>query len=328
MYEFYESFNGVLIDAIIVFIFFISLVIGWRRYVLESVIDLGIQLFSLYSAYKVADNVTLRVMSFIPENFELSSYLPQEFQLFFEPYEPNVLRLLLQAITFIVVFIIIKSFLWHFGQTYLCQADTQSTRGFKSIVCNSLSSGATLLTTYTYLMFVIILIGIPGLGVIPKQSFANQLIEQIPIFSNQVQLMYTKSEAVEDVMMTYGRATCETTEEQAVCLKDIILSVSLNESKWEDHIEPLATPIGYLQFFNESIITEVAMLNHVNELTLAIESNVMTKEFINLYYKELIDNKTYDKLVKNQIVIKPSIYVLLHSGLLNNENYNSLEEYL
>ena len=59
-----------------------------------------------------------------------------------------------------------------------------------------------------------------------------------------------------------------------------------------------------------------------------LNNQTITLEIFNSYYEELIKNKTYDRLVKDEVINDDALTALVESGFLNDTNLKKIKEYI
>ncbi len=328
VFENYQPYIGYGVDFAVICFFVISLIIGYFRTYRESFMLLLIQIFSLFASYSGTILIVKQLLTLFPQDFNVSSLLPQEYQVYLQPYEPHVLPFILDVMMCVCLYILIKSFLCGFNDQYQWgSAVLKDIRRFP-FVNRLVSMVLTFMSAYTYVMLFLILLGFPLFKVIGPSSLTQAVLNHSPFYSSSIQLAYEQSEAIKEVVQTIGIDDCTFYEADEICLNDVLRLMVKDETDRTTFIPLIATESAYVQFFEKTPVDEVTMLTHVQTLNQWIEDGVLDKEFINLYYQELLENKIYDKLIKNQIVLRTSIHVLITSNILNDENIEELKEYL
>ncbi|MBQ1786731.1 MAG: hypothetical protein II005_08410, partial [Turicibacter sp.] len=64
---------------------------------------------------------------------------------------------------------------------------------------------------------------------------------------------------------------------------------------------------------------------YLNNVKMYIDNDVITLEIFNSYYKELIRNQTYDRLVKDKVISVDAIKTLINSDMLNEDNLKKIK---
>ena len=87
----------------------------------------------------------------------------------------------------------------------------------------------------------------------------------------------------------------------------------------------MATTSTYLSFFPDNKIDADEMEAYLTSMKTYIDHNVITLEIFNSYYKELIRNGTYDRLIEDEVISDEALKTLINSGMLNDDNLKKLK---
>ena len=67
------------------------------------------------------------------------------------------------------------------------------------------------------------------------------------------------------------------------------------------------------------------MADYLNSVKMYIDNDVITLEIFNSYYKELIRNQTYDRLIQDKVISDEAIKTLINSDMLNEDNLKKIK---
>ena len=67
------------------------------------------------------------------------------------------------------------------------------------------------------------------------------------------------------------------------------------------------------------------MKDYLTHIKSYIEKDVVTLENFNFYYKELIQNGTYDRLIEEEVISDKALQTLINSDMLNDVNLKNKE---
>ena len=67
------------------------------------------------------------------------------------------------------------------------------------------------------------------------------------------------------------------------------------------------------------------MTEYLNNVKMYIDNDVITLEIFNSYYKELIRNQTYDRLIQDKVISDEAIKTLINSDMLNEDNLKKIK---
>ena len=80
-----------------------------------------------------------------------------------------------------------------------------------------------------------------------------------------------------------------------------------------------------ITLFPDNKIDEDEMAEYLNSVKNYIDNDVITLEIFNSYYKELIRNGTYDRLIEDEVISDEALKTLINSGMLNDDNLKKLK---
>ena len=325
----YDTLVGLMMDLSVIIILVSSGVYGWCRSCVVSISYLIVHVIAFIASISGTLYLVDKIQRNLLTDVNVISYVPELIRPVISPH----IDALIVAVVFISVglllYLMLKSLLISIVNVYYLEEDRKQKLMSYEIVDRVLSSVTTIVTTVTYLIVPIIIIGFPSFQLVSSSSLSSTIIEIVSRFSNDVAVFYAYSEVVDDIIDLYDQRSCEVPQAEGVlCVKAVASQIARGEGQWSDYISLMNHEAVYLQLFEARPVTEVMMLQHVNYISDAIQTEHVSKKVINLYYKELLETKTYDKLLKNQDVLKTSLSVLIQSEWLNTENRNKLKEYL
>ena len=325
----YDSLVGLMIDLSLVIILVSSFAYGWCRSSRVSLSYLVVQVVSLLGSVSGALYLSHKLQMSVLLEIDVVSYIPALIRPVIVPH----LELLIEGVIFIsiglLLYLILKSVLVSVANVYCLAECREQTLLVKVGVDRVLSSVTTVMTTLTYVIVPLVMLGFPSFQLVSSRSLSSSLINVASRISNHVAVFYSYAESVDEMVQLYDQRSCEASKAEGVlCVEAVANQIARGEGQWSDYTSQMNHEAVYLQLFESTPVTEVVMLQHVNRITEAIEQSQVSKKVINLYYKELLDTKIYDKLLKNQDVLKTSLSVLIQSEWLNTENRNKFKEYL
>lgn len=100
------------------------------------------------------------------------------------------------------------------------------------------------------------------------------------------------------------------------------------QDAYEYLIPYIATTSGYLANFSNNKIGINEMKEYLANTQEYLNNQTITLEIFNSYYEELIKNKTYDRLVKDEVINDDALTALVESGFLNDTNLKKIKEYI
>lgn len=322
-------------DLIVLLVFFIAGYIGYKYSFRFSLLQLILQLISIIMTYFIAAFLTTKVIQMIGEKINIGLIIPDRLFYLVQPHEEMVIPLIIFVMIYMFVFVIIKSILYVFGRNYEWDGIL-----FKKMRLNqkfeaSLSSGFTILHAYTYLIIVLIIIGFPLFNLVGKFSISSFLLKTVPVFSHEIQAFYDPYETLNQALQTYGDETHLIFNGTTVNLKVMDEMIQENPSRKKvlqdayNYLIPyIATTSGYLANFSNNKIEIDEMNEYLANTRKYLKNETITLEILNYYYEELIKNKTYDRLVEDEVITDDALTALVESGFLNDANLKKFKEYI
>ncbi|HAX72716.1 MAG TPA: hypothetical protein DCY20_04270 [Firmicutes bacterium] len=325
------------IDLIMISTFVLVGIYGYRREYRQSIVKLSTQLLSILLSGGLTFILGQLIMSKLPEEKLLSAIknlLPENLTYLIQPIETYLIGLIIYSLLFIIFFVFIKSFLAVFSKNYHWSQYVFKKATLHVRIEKIISVLATLLTAYTYMVVFALVIGFPVLNVTQQQSFSRLLIKSIPDFSNTIQTVYQEYDAVNEAVQVYGEYVNDIYDGTKINFNEIknlidneAIEASVIEKAYEQLIPQIANEESYLSYFEGDNIEVPQMSQYIRTMTSYIESGVITLEIFNSYYKELIDNGTYGKLIQDEVISTDSLQLLIQSNLLNEDNVEKINEY-
>ena len=140
------------VDLIIFIVFCVAAIIGYQRSYRISLVNLVIQLFSIFLSALVAGALVNKVVSYLPKKLKVSLFVPDSFYYLIEPYEENIIPFIVFFILFVVAFVIIKSVVYVFSVNYEWHQYFFPSAKFNRIGDGLLSVLLSVLNAYTYVI--------------------------------------------------------------------------------------------------------------------------------------------------------------------------------
>ena len=191
------------VDVIALLVFLIAAYLGYKDTFRFSFLQLILQLISMIATYFISIFLTNKAIQTIPENENIGLMIPDELFYLVQPHEEMIIPLIMFVIIYMFIFIIIKSILYVFGRNYEWERYL-----FRKIKLNStfgriLSSGCTILNTYTYLIIVLMIVGFPLFNLVGPHTFSSFLLKTVPFISKDIEEFYAPYETLTQVLQTY-----------------------------------------------------------------------------------------------------------------------------
>ncbi|WP_350022421.1 hypothetical protein [Turicibacter sanguinis] len=323
------------VDVIALLVFLIAAYLGYKDTFRFSFLQLILQLISMIATYFISIFLTNKAIQTIPENANIGLMIPDELFYLVQPHEEMIIPLIMFVIIYIFIFIIIKSILYVFGRNYEWERYL-----FRKIKLNStfgriLSSGCTILNTYTYLIIVLMIVGFPLFNLVGPHTFSSFLLKTVPFISKDIEEFYAPYETLTQVLQTYKEEAHLIFDGTTVNLKVMEEMIQKDPSRknslqdaYEYLIPYIATTSGYLANFSNNKIGINEMKEYLANTQEYLNNQTITLEIFNSYYEELIKNKTYDRLVKDEVINDDALTALVESGFLNDTNLKKIKEYI
>ncbi|MBP3907504.1 MAG: hypothetical protein J6D33_01070, partial [Turicibacter sp.] len=315
------------VDLIIFIVFCVAAIIGYQRSYRISLVNLVIQLFSIFLSALVAGALVNKVVSYIPKKLKVSSFVPDSFYYLIEPYEENIIPFIVFFILFVVVFVIIKSVVYVFSVNYEWHQYFFPSAKFNRIGDGLLSVLLSVLNAYTYVIVIVIILAFPLFDFVRPYSLSNLLLKVNPYVSHLVEEFYQPYEDVKKSIDLFGDELDNLFANNKVNLDQLEQFIKKHPNQrqeiqvaFKEFLPFMATTSTYLSFFPDNKIDADEMEAYLTSMKTYINHNVITLEIFNSYYKELIRNGTYDRLIEDEVISDEALKTLINSGMLNDDN--------
>lgn len=327
-----EVIKFLVVDLIIFIVFCVAAIIGYQRSYRISLVNLVIQLSSIFLSALVAGALVNKVVSYIPKKLKVSSFVPDSFYYLIEPYEENIIPFIVFFILFVVVFVIIKSVVYVFSVNYEWHQYFFPSAKFNRIGDGLLSVLLSVLNAYTYVIVIVIILAFPLFDFVRPYSLSNLLLKVNPYVSHLVEEFYQPYEDVKKSIDLFGDELDNLFANNKVNLDQLEQFIKKHPNQrqeiqvaFKEFLPFMATTSTYLSFFPDNKIDADEMEAYLTSMKTYINHNVITLEIFNSYYKELIRNGTYDRLIEDEVISDEALKTLINSGMLNDDNLKKLK---
>lgn len=327
-----EVIKILVVDLIIFIVFCIASIIGYQRSYRISLVNLVIQLFSIFLSALVAGALVNKVVSYIPKKLKVSLFVPDSFYYLIEPYEENIIPFIVFFILFVVAFVIIKSVVYVFSVNYEWHQYFFPSAKFNRIGDGLLSVLLSVLNAYTYVIVIVIILAFPLFDFVRPYSLSNLLLKVNPYVSHLVEEFYQPYEDVKKSIDLFGDELDNLFANNKVNLDQLEQFIKKHPNQqqeiqvaFKEFLPFMATTSAYLSFFPDNKIDADEMEAYLSSMKTYINHNVITLEIFNSYYKELIRNGTYDRLIEDEVISDEALKTLINSGMLNDDNLKKLK---
>ncbi len=327
-----EVIKFLVVDLIIFIVFCVAAIIGYQRSYRISLVNLVIQLFSIFLSALVAGALVNKVVSYLPKKLKVSSFVPDSFYYLIEPYEENIIPFIVFFILFVVVFVIIKSVVYVFSVNYEWHQYFFPSAKFNRIGDGLLSVLLSVLNAYTYVIVIVIILAFPLFDFVRPYSLSNLLLKVNPYVSHLVEEFYQPYEDVKKSIDLFGDELDNLFANNKVNLDQLEQFIKKHPNQrqeiqvaFKEFLPFMATTSTYLSFFPDNKIDADEMEAYLTSMKTYINHNVITLEIFNSYYKELIRNGTYDRLIEDEVISDEALKTLINSGMLNDDNLKKLK---
>lgn len=327
--------KGYSIDLIVLCVFLLAGYIGYKRLYRVSLIQLILQLVSILVTYFIATFLMTKAIGFIPDSINIELLVPDSLYYLVQPHKDDIIPFILFIIIYVFVFVVVKSILYVFSRNYEWDQVL-----FKKMILNQtvgtiVSVVSTILNAYTYVLVFLIVVSFPLFGLVGEKSFSHLLLKTNPIVSPLIDYIYLPYNGLYKALEIYGEEADEVFDGTRIYLdkmaqiieKDPSRRNSLQEA-YRSLIPYIATLSGYLKEFSTNKIESEQMELYLDNMKGYIEDRVLTLENFNYYYNELLNNKIYDRLIKDEAITNEAITLLVNSNLLDDANLKKIKEYI
>lgn len=327
--------NGYSIDLILLCVFLLAGYLGYKRSYRFSLIQLILQLVSIFVTYFISSLLMTKATAFIPESITIELFVPDSLYYLVQPHKDDIIPFILFIIIYVFVFVIVKGILYVFSRSY-----EWDQLAFKQMILNRtvgtiVSVVSTILNAYTYVLVFLIFVAFPLFGLVGEKSFSHLLLKTNPIIAPVVNYIYLPYSDLYKALEIYGEEADEIFDGTRIYLDKMaqIIENDPNQRKllqeaYQNLIPYIATLSGYLKEFSTNKIEIEDMELYLEKMKRYIEDQVLTLENFNSYYNELLNNKIYDRLIKDEAVTNEALTLLVNSGLLDDANLKKIKEYI
>ena len=327
-----EVIKILVVDLIIFIVFCIASIVGYQRSYRISLVNLVIHLFSIFLSALVAGALVNKVVSYLPKKLKVSLFVPDSFYYLIEPYEENIIPFIVFFILFVVAFVIIKSVVYVFSVNYEWHQYFFPSAKFNRIGDGLLSVLLSILNAYTYVIVIVIILAFPLFDFVKPYSLSNLLLKVNPYVSHLVEEFYQPYEDVKKSIDLFGDELDNLFANNKVNLDQLEQFIKKHPNQqqeiqvaFKEFLPFMATTSAYLSFFPDNKIDADEMEAYLTSMKTYIDHNVITLEIFNSYYKELIRNGTYDRLIEDEVISDEALKTLINSGMLNDDNLKKLK---
>ena len=327
-----EVIKILVVDLIIFIVFCIASIVGYQRSYRISLVNLVIHLFSIFLSALVAGALVNKVVSYLPKKLKVSLFVPDSFYYLIEPYEEHIIPFIVFFILFVVVFVIIKSVVYVFSVNYEWHQYFFPSAKFNRIGDGLLSVLLSVLNAYTYVIVIVIILAFPLFDFVRPYSLSNLLLKVNPYVSHLVEEFYQPYEDVKKSIDLFGDELDNLFANNKVNLDQLEQFIKKHPNQrqeiqvaFKEFLPFMATTSTYLSFFPDNKIDADEMEAYLTSMKTYINHNVITLEIFNSYYKELIRNGTYDRLIEDEVISDEALKTLINSGMLNDDNLKKLK---
>ena len=327
-----EVIKILVVDLIIFIVFCIASIVGYQRSYRISLVNLVIHLFSIFLSALVAGALVNKVVSYLPKKLKVSLFVPDSFYYLIEPYEENIIPFIVFFILFVVAFVIIKSVVYVFSVNYEWHQYFFPSAKFNRIGDGLLSVLLSILNAYTYVIVIVIILAFPLFDFVKPYSLSNLLLKVNPYVSHLVEEFYQPYEDVKKSIDLFGNELDDLFANNKVNLNQLEQFIKKHPNQrqeiqvaFKEFLPFMATTSTYLSFFPDNKIDADEMEAYLTSMKTYINHNVITLEIFNSYYKELIRNGTYDRLIEDEVISDEALKTLINSGMLNDDNLKKLK---
>ena len=327
-----EVIKSLVVDLIIFIVFCIASIVGYQRSSRISLVNLVIHLLSIFLSALVAGALVNKVVSYLPKKLKVSLFVPDSFYYLIEPYEENIIPFIVFFILFVVAFVIIKSVVYVFSVNYEWHQYFFPSAKFNRIGDGLLSVLLSILNAYTYVIVIVIILAFPLFDFVKPYSLSNLLLKVNPYVSHLVEEFYQPYEDVKKSIDLFGNELDDLFANNKVNLNQLEQFIKKHpnqrqeiQAAFKEFLPFMATTSAYLSFFLDNKIDAQEMEAYLTSMKTYIDHNVITLEIFNSYYKELIRNGTYDRLIEDEVISDEALKTLINSGMLNDDNLKKLK---
>lgn len=272
------------------------------------------------------------MVSYLPKKLKVSLFVPDSFYYLIEPYEENIIPFIVFFILFVVAFVIIKSVVYVFSVNYEWHQYFFPSAKFNRIGDGLLSVLLSILNAYTYVIVIVIILAFPLFDFVKPYSLSNLLLKVNPYVSHLVEEFYQPYEDVKKSIDLFGNELDDLFANNKVNLNQLEQFIKKHpnqrqeiQAAFKEFLPFMATTSAYLSFFLDNKIDAHEMEAYLTSMKTYIDHNVITLEIFNSYYKELIRNGTYDRLIEDEVISDEALKTLINSGMLNDDNLKKLK---
>ena len=323
------------VDLMILLVLCIAAYIGYQRSYRISLINVLIQFFSIFTSGLMAGALLKKALSYIPEKVKVSLLVPDRFYYLVEPYEELIIPCIVFCILFVIAFVIIKSTLYIFSINYEWHRYLFPSAKFNRIGDGGLSMFLTILNAYTYILIFLVILAFPLLDLVKPYSLSNVLLKVNPYVAHLVDELYEPYEGLKKGIDLFGDDLDSIFVADKVDLNKLEQFMNNHpsqrkeiQSAFEEFLPFIATTSGFLSFFPDNKIDKNEMVTYLNTMQMYIDKDVLTLEIFNSYYKELIHNETYGRLIEDEVISNEALKTLVNSDMLNDVNLKKIKEYV
>lgn len=327
-----EVIKVLLVDAVVLSFFGIAAYRGYHQSYRISLTHLLIQLTTITLSFVTAWGLVNQLLRYIPKSMSLSRFIPDRFYYLVEPYECYLIPFILFCLLFIIFFIIIKSILYVFSVNYGWHQYAFKSVKFDRLGDQCFSIFLSVLNMYTYMIVILIIIAFPLFNLVKPYSISNLLLKVNPVISSIVSGFYEPYQQLQDSILYFEDDFDLIFYHNQVDFDqlEIFMKKHPNEPEkvhhaFNDLIPFIATTSGFLSFFPDNQISEKEMSDYLTNIEAYIEKDVITLEIFNFYYKELIQNGSYDRLIEEEVISDKALQTLINSDMLNDGNLKNKE---
>lgn len=327
-----EVIKSLILDLVIVGVFYFVVSKCYKRSYRVNLLQLLIQLVAIMAAGMIAFGVMKILVHRFFLNMDISSWIPASFYYVLQPYMDELFPFFIFTVLFVLLFVLFKSILYVFSMNYEWEKYLFPQIKFNRKGDYWLSGCLSAAYAYTYVLAIVFILSFPLFGIVGKYSVSQLLLHINPVIGSFVDDLSEPYYRVQKGMRLFGDEIDKLYANYRIdleYLKEYIDNDPAKRVKIQSSFEMLtplfATPTGYLGFFEQPLIDKVEMSKHLRQMKKYIDEDVLTLEFFNSYYKELICNGTYDKLIEDQIINDEALELLMQSSLLNDDNLKKLK---
>ncbi|MDE5976989.1 MAG: hypothetical protein K2G70_00785 [Turicibacter sp.] len=324
-----------IIDLIIIIVFSIAAFVGYGRSYRVSIINLISQMISICLSGTLAWLLMKQLIKYTPPQLSIASFISADSVYLIEPYEDKIIPFILFSFLFVILFVIIKSTIYVFSINYEWDQYFFPSAKFNKVGDKLLSMGMSILNAYTYVVILVIIAAFPLVNLSKPYSLSQLLLKTNPYLAHIVDEFYQPYEQIQKQMELIQDEFNQIFRNNQIDLEE--LEVFMNQypeqrlviqAEVEKRLTLMANQSAYLSFFSDSPIDTQVMDEYLKMMTYYINSDILTLEIFNSYYKELIETQIYDNLIEDEVISEDALRTLINSGMLNDDNLKKLEEYI